>query len=72
MRDLPAHRDTEFNNEKLPWDFTPANMKLAQAIMAKYPSNYKQSAMIPLLDIAQQQNDGWLPVSAMNRVRSSL
>ena len=27
-------------------------------VLAKYPENYKQSAVIPLLDIAQQQNEG--------------
>merc|ERR1719409_1091514 len=69
---INQHRDTEYNNEKLPWDFTPANMKKAEAVMAKYPANYKQSAMIPLLDLAQQQNDGWLPVSAMNRIATML
>ncbi|XP_060670458.1 NADH dehydrogenase [ubiquinone] flavoprotein 2, mitochondrial [Ziziphus jujuba] len=35
-------------------------------ILSHYPSNYKQSAVIPLLDLAQQQHGGWLPVSAMN------
>uniref|UniRef100_A0A6T7YBN2 NADH dehydrogenase [ubiquinone] flavoprotein 2, mitochondrial n=1 Tax=Pyramimonas obovata TaxID=1411642 RepID=A0A6T7YBN2_9CHLO len=69
---INQHRDTEYNNEKLPWDFTPANMKKAEAVLAKYPDNYKQSAMIPLLDLAQQQNDGWLPVSAMNRIATML
>ncbi|KAK6141612.1 hypothetical protein DH2020_024647 [Rehmannia glutinosa] len=38
----------------------------AKEILSHYPSNYKQSAVIPLLDLAQQQNGGWLPVSAMN------
>ncbi|KAJ6684999.1 putative proteinDH DEHYDROGENASE UBIQUINONE FLAVOPROTEIN 2 MITOCHONDRIAL [Salix purpurea] len=37
-------------------------------IISHYPSNYKQSAVIPLLDLAQQQHGGWLPVSAMNAV----
>ncbi len=37
-------------------------------ILSHYPSNYKQSAVIPLLDLAQQQHGGWLPVSAMNAV----
>lgn len=37
-------------------------------IVSHYPSNYKQSAVIPLLDLAQQQHGGWLPVSAMNAV----
>ncbi len=37
-------------------------------ILARFPSNYKQSACIPLLDLAQQQNGGWLNLAAMNRV----
>ena len=37
-------------------------------ILSHYPSNYKQSATIPLLDLAQQQHGGWLPVSAMDAV----
>lgn len=37
-------------------------------ILSNYPSNYKKSAVIPLLDLAQQQHGGWLPVSAMNAV----
>ena len=36
--------------------------------MSRYPSNYKQSAVIPLLDLAQQQNGGWLSLAALNRV----
>lgn len=40
----------------------------AKEIISHYPSNYKQSAVIPLLDLAQQQHGGWLPVSAMNAV----
>ena len=37
-------------------------------MVSRYPSNYKQSAVIPLLDLAQQQNEGWLSLAAMNRV----
>ncbi|XP_023637589.1 NADH dehydrogenase [ubiquinone] flavoprotein 2, mitochondrial [Capsella rubella] len=37
-------------------------------ILSYYPTNYKPSAVIPLLDLAQQQHGGWLPVSAMNAV----
>ncbi len=37
-------------------------------ILSNYPKNYKQSASIPLLDLAQQQHGGWIPVQAMNRV----
>ena len=34
--------------------------------------NYKQSACIPLLDLAQKQNNGWLSLAAMNRVAKVL
>jgi NADH:ubiquinone oxidoreductase subunit E len=36
--------------------------------LSHYPKNYKQSAVIPLLDLAQQQQGGWIPVQAMNKV----
>jgi hypothetical protein len=39
-------------------------------LLSQYPANYKQSAIIPLLDLAQQQNDGHLAVSCMNKVRA--
>jgi hypothetical protein len=41
-------------------------------ILSHYPKNYKQSASIPLLDLAQQQHGGWLPVTAMNKVRNGV
>ena len=36
-------------------------------LLSKYPTNYRQSAIIPLLDMAQKQNQGWLSLSAMNK-----
>ena len=41
-------------------------------LLSKYPTNYKQSAVIPMLDLAQQQNGGYLSLSAMNRVAKIL
>ncbi|KAK6141477.1 hypothetical protein DH2020_024775 [Rehmannia glutinosa] len=68
FRGLPQHIDSPDNNPDLPWEFTDTNKEKAKEILSHYPSNYKQSAVIPLLDLAQQQNGGWLPVSAMNHV----
>ncbi|XP_040865372.1 NADH dehydrogenase [ubiquinone] flavoprotein 2, mitochondrial-like isoform X1 [Glycine max] len=65
---LNYHLDTPDNNPKLPWEFTEANQAKVKEILSHYPSNYKQSATIPLLDLAQQQHGGWLPVSAMDAV----
>lgn len=39
-----------------------------ESILARYPSNYKAGAIIPLLDLAQRQSGGWLPIAAMHKV----
>ncbi len=44
--------------------FTDENMKRAQAAIAKYPVGRQQSAIMPLLHIAQEQQ-GWLPTVAI-------
>ncbi|KAK2997258.1 hypothetical protein RJ639_025906 [Escallonia herrerae] len=65
---LNYHVDTPDNKPDLPWEFSDTNKNKVKEILSHYPSNYKQSAVIPLLDLAQQQHGGWLPVSAMNAV----
>ncbi|KAG0479416.1 hypothetical protein HPP92_010274 [Vanilla planifolia] len=65
---LNYHLDSPDNNPKMKWEFSTTNMERVKEILSHYPSNYKQSAVIPLLDLAQQQHGGWLPVSAMNEV----
>ncbi|KAL5101359.1 hypothetical protein RYX36_005686 [Vicia faba] len=65
----PSERDHQpAPNPNLPWEFNNANKEKVKEILSHYPSNYKQSAVIPLLDLAQQQHGGWLPVSAMDAV----
>ena len=44
----------------------------ASEIISHYPRNYKASAVIPLLTLAQTQNQGWLPLAAMNKVAEIL
>ena len=67
-----VHRDTKKNNPDVKFDFTPENYKRVQAIMAMYPEGHKAAAVIPLLDLAQRQHHGWLPLSAMNKVAEIL
>jgi NADH dehydrogenase (ubiquinone) flavoprotein 2 len=52
--------------------FTAENLETAKAIIAKYPSNRQQSAVMPLLDLAQRQFGGWLPRVAMDVVADML
>ena len=51
-----VHRDTPEDNSTQTWAFAESAKPKVDAILARYPSNYKRSAMIPLLDLAQQQN----------------
>lgn len=65
---LSQHQNTEDNTLETPFDFSVENYEKVNKILGRYPANYKQSAIIPLLDLAQRQNGGWLPLAAMNKV----
>lgn len=75
MRSMGAfvnHRDTETNKEGSPFEFSEENYVKIREIMGRYPTNYKHSAAIPLLMIAQKQNNNFLTLSAMNKVAKVL
>lgn len=63
-----VHRDTPENNSDTPFVFTEENKARSDAILSIYPDGHKRAAVIPLLDLAQRQNGGWLPISAMHHV----
>jgi len=44
----------------------------AQLIIDRYPENYRQAGIIPMLDLAQRQAGGWLPLAAMDKVAKVL
>jgi NADH dehydrogenase (ubiquinone) flavoprotein 2 len=69
---LSTHQNTAYNNPDTPFDFTEENYGQIKRVMAKYPGNYKRSAVIPLLYIAQKQNSNWVPLSAMNKIAKIL
>ncbi len=39
-----------------------------ERIVARYPSAHRQSAVLPLLDVAQRRNGGWLPPAVVDAV----
>jgi NADH dehydrogenase (ubiquinone) flavoprotein 2 len=57
---------------KIPFQFTPENLKRANEIISHYPPQYKKAAVIPLLDLGQRQNKGWTSISVMNYVAKLL
>ena len=54
------------------FSFDKDNMLLAKKILKIYPKNFKESSIMPLLSIAQNQNNGWLPKKAIEYVSDFL
>jgi NADH-quinone oxidoreductase subunit E len=79
MAERLLHPDTPELRER--WGgfaWTEANAKAAAAAIAKYPEGRQQSAVIPLLDLAQRQvgeetgTQGWLPIPVQEFVAAQL
>ena len=51
-----------------PFVFSEAALAECKATMARYPEGRSKSALIPILHIAQSENNGWLSVNAMDAV----
>jgi len=60
-KDQPS--DFEFNNK---------NLDEAQKLIKKYPEGKQQSAVMPLLYLAQKQNNNWIPLAAMKYIAKFL
>ena len=54
------------------FNWSKDNFKRASEIIKKYPDSRQQSAVIPLLDLAQRQNLGWLSKTAIEKVAETL
>jgi len=54
------------------FSFSSKNMILVKKILKIYPKNNQESSIMPLLSIAQNQNNGWLPKKAIEYVSSFL
>lgn len=52
--------------------FSAENQAKIKAILAKYPEGRQASAVLPLLDLAQRECNGWLPRAAMDHVAELL
>ncbi|MCP5369724.1 MAG: NADH-quinone oxidoreductase subunit NuoE [Rickettsiaceae bacterium] len=48
--------------------FTDENLENAKKILAKYPLGREKSAVLPLLDMAQRQNDGWISTEVIEYI----
>ena len=52
--------------------FTDESLNAANKILLKYPKENKKSALMPLLYLAQKQNNNWIPLAAMKYIAKLL
>ena len=60
------------NDEKKIFKWTDENLDKIKIIVSKYPKGRQQSAVIPVLDLAQRQNNGWLTKNIIEKVSDTL
>ena len=54
------------------FSFSADATKTIDTILSHYPIDRKASAVLPLLDLAQRQCNGWLPAAAIHAVADKL
>ncbi len=54
------------------FEFNSENLKMAEEILKRYPKKNSKSAVMPLLYLAQRQNDNWIPLAAIKYVSKYL
>ena len=54
------------------FQFNEENQKKVATILAKYPDDRKKSAVMPLLDLAQRQNENWVSKDAVAEIAEIL
>ena len=52
--------------------FNEQSLKAVEKAISSYPINKQKSAVMPLLYIAQKQNDNWIPLAAMKLIAKTL
>ena len=56
------------NKQPENFKFTDKNLKNMSEILKRYPNKNKKSAVMPLLYLAQKQNENWIPLAAMKYI----
>ena len=68
----PGMINTVSNINSNTFEWSEENFFKVKTIIDKYPSSKQQSAVIPVLDLAQRQNKGWLTKSIIEKVAETL
>ena len=54
------------------FEYSAENLKEVENILKKYPKKNKKSAVMPLLYLAQKQNENWIPLAAIKYIAKYL
>ena len=54
------------------FEFNKKNLEEIKIILKRYPEKNKKSAVMPLLYLAQKQNNNWIPLVAMKHIATLL
>ena len=54
------------------FEFNKKNLDEINIILKRYPKKNKKSAVMPLLYLAQKQNNNWIPLAAMKHIANLL
>jgi len=60
------------NNKNDFFEWSDNNIIKVQKLINNYPKGRQQSAVIPILDLAQRQNNGWLNQCSIEKVAEAL
>ena len=60
------------DNQPEVFEFSNENLEIVNNILKKYPEKRKKSAVMPLLYLAQRQNENWIPLAAMKYIAKYL
>ena len=62
----------DFQEKGSPFNWNAENLKEIEIIKSKYPIERVQSAVMPLLYLAQKQNDNWLSSECIEKISDTL
>lgn len=69
---MSARKFASRDQQPKTFEFSEENIKKANSHIKKYPEGRQASAVLPLLELAQRQNDNWLPIAAIEYVANML
>ena len=61
-----------YDKQPKEFKFSENNLKTVEDILKKYPTKNKKSAVMPLLYLAQKQNNNWIPLAALKYIAKYL